>query len=64
MNTDMEEFVKIINELTDVKGITMTEEEIEKYTLRFDSIPNNFKFTPGSFTKEDAVRVLKKKFLS
>ena len=64
MNTHMDEFIKIINELTDVTDIRMTEEEIEKYTLRFDSIPNNFRFSPGSFTKEDAVRVLREKFLS
>lgn len=64
MGTDINEFIRVINELTDVTDIRMTEEEIEKYTLRFDSIPNNFKFSPGSFTKEDAVRVLKKKFLS
>lgn len=64
MGTDINEFIRVINELTDVTDIRMTEEEIEKYTLRFDSIPNNFKFSPGSFTKEDAVRVLKEKFLS
>ncbi len=64
MNTDIEEFVKIINELTAITDIRMTEEEIEKYTVRFDTVPNNFKFSPGSFTKEDAVRVLKEKFLS
>lgn len=64
MGTDINEFIKVINELTAVTGIKMSEEEIEKYTLRFDSIPNNFKFSPGSFTKEDAVRVLKEKFLS
>lgn len=64
MGTDIDEFIRVINELTDVTDIRMSEEEIEKYTLRFDSIPNNFKFSPGSFTKEDAVRVLKEKFLS
>lgn len=64
MKTDIDSFIKIINELTAVTGIKMTEEEIQKYCVRFDSIPNNFKFSPGSFTKEDAVRVLREKFLS
>lgn len=64
MGTTMEEFIKVVSELTDVTDIRMTEEEIEKYCLRFESIPNNFKFSPGAFTKEDAVRVLREKFLS
>ena len=64
MGTDMNEFIKVINELTNVTDIRMTEDEIQKYTVRFDSVPNNFKFSPGSFTKDDAVRVLKEKFLS
>lgn len=64
MGTDIDSFIKIINELTDVSGIRMTEEEIQKYCVRFDKIPNNFKFSPGAFTKEDAVRVLREKFQS
>ncbi|MBR2078817.1 MAG: iron-containing alcohol dehydrogenase, partial [Clostridia bacterium] len=64
MKTDIDSFIKIINELTAITDIRMTEEEIQKYCVRFDIIPNNFKFSPGSFTKEDAVRVLREKFLS
>lgn len=62
MNTDKNEFLKIINELTDVK-LSMTQKEIEKYCVRFEAIPNNFKFSPGSFSKDDAVKVFSKKFL-
>ncbi len=57
------EFKKIIEELTALHEIKMTEEEIENYCSRFDTIPNNFKFSPGGFTKEDAVRIFREKFL-
>lgn len=63
MNTEKEEFLKIVNELTNLNGITMTEEEIEKYCVRFDTAPNNFKFSPGGFTKQEAVEVFKRKFM-
>lgn len=62
MKTEKEEFLRIIKELTDVK-LSMTEEEIMSYCLRFEAIPNNFKFSPGSFTKEDAVEAFKNKFM-
>lgn len=64
MNTTKDEFLKVISELTNITDIKMTEEEIQSYCLRFEKIPNNFKFSPGAFTKEDAVRVLRKKFLA
>ena len=64
MNTTEEEFIKVINELTNVTDIRMTMEEIESYCVRFEKVPNNFIFSPGGFTKEDALEVLKKKFLS
>lgn len=64
MDTDTESFIKVINELTDITDIKMTEDEIQNYCVRFDKIPNNFKFSPGAFTKEDAIRVLREKFLS
>ena len=62
MGTDIDAFKKVIAELTDLPEITMTEEEIEKYCERFDTAPANFKFSPGSFTKEDAVRVFNAQF--
>lgn len=64
MGTDMNEFITVISELSDIGSIRMTEDEIHSYCLRFESVPNNFKFSPGAFTKEDAIRVLKEKFLS
>lgn len=63
MKTDKETFKKVIFELTDLKDISMTQEEIESYCQRFDSIPANFTFSPGSFTKQDAIREMKDKFL-
>lgn len=62
MKTDKETFKRIINELTDLKGITMTKEEIEKYCTRFDTPPANFTFSPGGYTKEDAINELYRKF--
>ena len=63
MNTDKETFKKVITELTDLKGITMTKEQIASYCSRFDTPPANFTFSPGGFTKEDAVKVFEEKFL-
>ncbi len=63
MNTDKETFKKVITELTDLKGITMTKEQIADYCSRFDTPPANFTFSPGGFTKEDAVKVFEDKFL-
>lgn len=64
MNTDKESFKKLITELTDINGISMTEKEIEDYCQRFDTVPGNFIFSPGSFTKQDAINTLKLKFLN
>lgn len=63
MNTDIETFKRVIFELTDLPEIRMTKEEIEEYCERFESAPNNFKFSPGGFTKEDAVEVFIRKFI-
>lgn len=63
MNTDIDSFKKTVEELTALPEITMTKEEIENYCQRFDTLPNNFKFSPGSFTKEDAVRIFEEKFI-
>jgi len=62
MKTDKETFKRIVEELTDIKGIKMTKEEIEGYCSRFDSAPANFTFSPGGFTKADAVRELERLF--
>ncbi len=63
MGTDLAEFKRIIEELTDLPEIIMTEEEICKYCERFDTAPANFKFSPGGFSKEDAVKALKERFM-
>ena len=63
MATDKESFKKVITELTDIRDITMTEEEINSCCQRFDTAPANFSFSPGGFTKEDAVKVLKERFM-
>lgn len=63
MNTDKSTFKKVIEQLTDLKGITMTKVQIADYCSRFDTPPANFKFSPGGFTKEDAVKVFEEKFL-
>ncbi len=63
MNTDEEAFKKVIQALTALPEIKMTEEEIEKYCERFDTVPANFRFSPGGFTKEDAVEIFKVKFM-
>lgn len=62
MKTDKDTFKHIINELTDLKGITMAKDEIESYCTRFDTPPANFTFSPGGYTKEDAIKELTEKF--
>ncbi len=63
MKTDKETFKRIIRELTALPDIKMTEDEILSFCTRFETIPNNFIFSPGGFTKEDATEIFKKKFL-
>lgn len=63
MDTDKETFKKIIVTLTYTGDIKMTEEEIQAYCERFDTVPANFTFSPGGFTKEDAEKAFKERFL-
>ena len=63
MDTDKYTFKKVIAELTDLDGIAMTKQEIADYCCRFDTPPANFTFSPGGFSKEDAIRVFEEKFL-
>lgn len=63
MNTDKETFKKVILELTALPEIRMTEAEILSYCSRYDTVPNNFKFSPGGFSKEDAIEIFRKKFM-
>ena len=62
METDKETFKNIIRDLTALPEIKMTEEEILSYCKRYDTVPNNFIFSPGGFTKKDAVEIFRKRF--
>lgn len=62
MNTDIDTFKKVIDELTDVH-LTMTKKEIEAFCERYNTVPANFIFSPGGFTKEDAVKAFERKFI-
>ncbi len=61
MGTDLDTFKKVIDELTDVH-LTMTKEEIEGFCERYEAVPSNFIFSPGGFTKEDAIKIFSEKF--
>jgi len=63
MNTDKESFKAIIRELTALPEIKMSEDEILSYCSRYGTVPNNFIFSPGGFTKEDAVEIFRRKFV-
>lgn len=54
-------FNTVIQSLCDTKNIKMTAEEIDTYCERWkESIPNNFKFSPGGYTKEEAQKAFSK----
>ncbi len=63
MGTDKDTFLKVIRELTDVGHVSMTVQQAEKYCERFETAPANFRFSPGGFTREDALETLKIKFV-
>ena len=62
MGTDIDTFKTVIRELTDLPEIIMTAEQIREYCSRFDTAPANFKFSPGGFTKEEALALLYAQF--
>ncbi|MBQ8028586.1 MAG: iron-containing alcohol dehydrogenase [Clostridia bacterium] len=63
-NETFESFCQTIEELLEVPEIKMTEEEIEKYCSRWSEvIPNNFRFTPGGYTKDEAQQLFIEKFM-
>ena len=65
MGTDLKGFSDTVHELTELGDLRMTPDEIESYCTRWDTaLPNNFKFSPGGFTKEDAKQMLTEKFLA
>ncbi|MBQ7597838.1 MAG: iron-containing alcohol dehydrogenase [Clostridia bacterium] len=59
MGTDLDSFSKTVRALTELGDIYMTCEEVKTQCTRWDAaIPNNFKFSPGGFTKELAQELL------
>ncbi|MBO5858964.1 MAG: iron-containing alcohol dehydrogenase [Clostridia bacterium] len=58
--TDEAETVKaVISSLTDLRGVTIGEENAKKYALRWqDVIPRNFAASPGGLTQEEAAGIL------
>lgn len=61
---NLDSFCLTIKNLTALGEIKMTKSEIENYCSRWDNaIPNNFKFSPGSFSKDEAKEMFEKKFL-
>lgn len=58
-----ESFCEVINDLTETGSIKMTDDEIKNYCSRWEeNIPNNFRFSPGGFTKDEAMNLFKKQF--
>lgn len=56
-----ESFCETVKALTPLDGICMTESELAAYCERWsETLPKNFLFSPGGFTKDDAFVVMKK----
>ncbi len=59
MTEDIAKVKDTVAALVCLNGIKISEEEAEKYALRWqDSIPKNFTASPGGLTQEEAARVL------
>lgn len=54
-----ENIINIINSLTNVKNLPMTEEQIKAWCSRWNNGNKNFDKTPGGFTKDEAEMVLR-----
>lgn len=63
LGTDATTFKKVVAELTGTTDIVMTKEEAEAVCERFNTAPANFIFSPGGFTKEDALKIFMDKFV-
>ncbi len=59
MKTDCESLCEMITSLADI-NICMNDSDIEKYTARWSAPLKNFSRTPGNFTADTAVDLLKK----
>lgn len=57
---DNEDFIiNVINSLTNVKNLPMTDSQIKEWCSRWNNGNKNFDKTPGGFTKDEAEKVLK-----
>ena len=57
----LESFNETVISLTDLSDIAMTEDKIKDYCERWsEAIPNNFRFSPGGYTKEEAEKAFLK----
>ena len=54
-----DKIINIINNLTNVKNLQMTEEQIKEWCSRWVNGNKNFDKTPGGFTKDEAEKVLR-----
>lgn len=54
-----ENLMGVINRLTDVKNLPMTDEQIKEWCSRWSNGNKNFDKTPGGFNKDEAEKVLK-----
>lgn len=54
-----ENVIGVINRLTDVKNLPMTDEQIQEWCSRWNNGNKNFDKTPGGFNKDEAEKVLK-----
>ena len=54
-----EALIDLIINLTDVKNLSMSDKQIEKWCSRWNNGNKNFDKTPGGFTQAEAVEVLK-----
>lgn len=62
LHTNFPEFERIILSLTDLSGISMTEEQIEAYCARWQNL-KNFKNSPGGYDTVKARELLRNLFL-
>ncbi len=59
MTDEIETVKAVISSLTDLKGVSIGEENAKKYALRWQSVlPRNFAASPGGLTQEEAAEIL------
>ncbi len=61
MTDEIQAVKEVVASLTDLKGVSIGEENAKKYALRWQSaIPGNFAASPGGLTQEEAAEILAK----